>query len=256
MGDVLAGTSGLVGIAEINRPPHNFFDKELIGALAEAFDGFVRQGMRAILLCAAGKNFCAGANFSRPASDTVGAADDRGTDHLYRHAVRLFRCPLPVVAAVQGGAIGGGLGVAMVADFRVASESTRFSANFNRLGFHPGFGLSVTLPRVLGPQKAALLLYTGRRITGTEAHAIGLADVLAPPERLRETAMALAAEIAQSAPLAVQSTRATLRGDLADRVAAATDHELAQQEVHFATADFQEGVRAMAERRLPHFEGR
>ncbi len=256
MSDVLVSTSGYVGIAEMNRPPDNFFDKELIGALADAFDGFVQQGMRSILLCAAGKNFCAGANFRKPASDTVGDSEDRGTDHLYRHAVRLFRCPIPIVAAVQGAAIGGGLGVSMVGDFRVASERSRFSANFNRLGFHPGFGLSVTLPRVLGPQRSALLFYTGRRITGTEAHELGLVDALAPDERLRETALELATEISQSSPLAVQSTRATLRGDLADRIAAATEHELKEQEKHFATADFQEGVKAMAERRIPNFQGR
>ena len=256
MSDVISSTIGHVGIAEMNRPPNNFFDKELIGDLGDAFDAFVAAGMRAIVLCAAGKNFCAGANFSRPASDTVGPSQDRGSDHLYKQAVRLFRCELPIVAAVQGAAVGGGMGVAMVADFRVASEESRFTVNFNRLGFHPGFGLSVTLPRVIGPQQAALLFYTGRRITGTQAHALGLVDVLAPAEGLRDAAVALATEIAQSAPLAVQSTRATLRKGLADAVEAATSHELAEQQKQLATEDFKEGVKAMAERRLPEFTGR
>lgn len=256
MSDVLVSAQGKVGIAEINRAPNNYFDKELIGAIAEAFDAFVAQGMRAIVLCAAGKNFCAGANFTRPAGDTVGPAQDRGTDHLYRQAVRLFRCPLPVVAAVQGAAVGGGLGLSLVGDFRVASDESRFTANFNRLGFHPGFGLSVTLPRVVGAQAAALLFYTGRRITGGEAHRLGLVDVLAPStEAIRPAALALAEEIAVSAPLAVQATRATLRAGLADAIAAATDHELAEQQKHFATADFKEGVKAMAERRPPDFKG-
>ena len=256
MSDVLVSRSGHVGIAEINRPPDNYFDKELIGDIAEAFDGFVASGSRAILLCAAGKNFCAGANFARPAGEIVGSPRDRGTDHLYRQATRLFRCPLPIVAAVQGAAVGGGLGLAMVGDFRVASPQSRFTANFNRLGFHPGFGLSVTLPRTIGAQKAALLFYTGRRVPGDEAHAIGLVDLLAGDEELRGAALRLATEIAQSAPIAVQSTRATLRQGLADAIAAATEHELAEQQRHFATADFKEGVRAMAERRLPLFEGR
>ena len=256
MSDVISTMSGFVGIAEMNRPPNNFFDKELIGDLGDAFDGFVAAGMRAIVLCAAGKNFCAGANFTRPAGETVGPSQDRGTDHLYKQAVRLFRCRLPIVAAVQGAAVGGGMGVAMVADFRVAADESRFTVNFNRLGFHPGFGLSVTLPRVIGPQQAALLLYTGRRITGTEAHALGLVDVLAPNDGLREAALALATEIAQSAPLAVQSTRATLRKGLADAVEAATSHELGEQQKHLASDDFKEGVKAMAERRLPVFTGR
>jgi enoyl-CoA hydratase/carnithine racemase len=256
MSDVLTSSIGHVGVAEINRPPDNYFDKELIGEIAAAFDAFAEGGMRAILLCARGKNFCAGANFARRTEDILGSDEDRAAGHIYRHAVRLFRCPLPVVACVQGAAVGGGLGLAMVGDFRVASAESRFSANFNRLGFHPGFGLSVTLPRVIGPQQAALLFYTGRRITGTQAHAIGLVDVLAEAGGLREAALSLATEIAQSAPLAVMSTRATLRRGLADAIAAATEHELAEQGKHFATEDFAEGVKAMAQRRLPVFRGR
>ncbi len=256
MSDVVVTREGRVGIAEINRPPNNFFDKELIGDLAEAFDGFVQSGLRSIVLCAAGKNFCAGANFSRPAADTVGTPQDRGTNHLYQQAVRLFRCPIPIVAAVQGAAVGGGLGLAMVGDFRVASDESRFTANFNRLGFHPGFGLSVTLPRAIGVQQAALLFYTGRRITGEEAYRIGLVDVLVESREVRKAATALAEELAISAPVALRSTRATLRQGLADAIAAATDHELAEQQKHFATDDFREGVKAMAERRLPNFVGR
>ena len=152
--------------------------------------------------------------------------------------------------------MGGGLGLTLVGDFRVASPESRFTANFNRLGFHPGFGLSITLPRVVGAQKAALLFYTGRRIGGDEAHAIGLVDVLVAADAVRSAALALAAEIAVSSPIAVQSTRQTQRRGLADAIAAITDHELAEQQQHFETLDFKEGVRAMAERRLPNFVGR
>ncbi|MGG6898852.1 enoyl-CoA hydratase/isomerase family protein [Rhizobium sp. BR 315] len=253
---VIATTAGLVGIAEMNRPPNNFFDKSLIRSLAEAFEGFEAQGMRAILLCSRGKNFCAGADFSNPASETVGSVHDGMDDHLYTYAAQLFRCRLPIVAAVQGAAVGGGLGVAMVADFRVASPESRFAANFTRLGFHPGFGLSVSLPRVIGGQQAAKLFYTGRRITGDEAHRINLADVLVPAVDLRNAAIELAQEIAASAPIAVQSVRATLRGSLAADIVAATRHELAQQEIQFQTEDFAEGIEAMAARRLPQFVGR
>lgn len=254
MSDVRITTQGHVGIAELCRGPNNFFDIPLIGDLAGAFEAFdADPTIRAIVLCSEGRHFCAGADFSAPARDTVG---DRQGGHLYQQAVRLFRCATPVVAAVQGAAVGGGLGLALVADFRVASAESRFTANFNRLGFHPGFGLSVTLPRVVGEQKAALLFYTGRRIGGEEAEAIGLVDVLAPQAGLRAAALALADEIAQSAPLAVSATRRTLRRGLAEAVAAITDHELEEQRRHFETADFREGVKAMAERRLPVFEGR
>ncbi len=253
MSDIRISRDGHVGIAEISRPPHNYFNKLMIAELADAFEAFDRDpGIRAVLLAADGRNFCAGADFSSPAQDIVGSA---AGGHLYQQAVRLFRTGKPVVAAVQGAAVGGGLGLSLVGDFRVASAESRFAANFNRLGFHPGFGLSVTLPRVVGQQQAALLFFTGRRIGGEEAHRIGLVDVIAPADGLRAAAMALAAEIAQSAPIAVQSTRRTLRNGLADAIAAVTDHELAEQTAHFKTSDFEEGVAAMSERRLPVFRG-
>lgn len=251
MSDVNITQDGHVGIAEINRPPDNFFDMVLIAALAEAFDGFAARNMRAILLCATGKNFCAGADFRR-----AGGGDPKTeAAALYREALRLYSCPLPVVVAVQGSAIGGGLGLAMVGDLRVASPESRFSANFARLGLHAGFGLTATLPRAIGEQRAALLLYTGRRIDGREAAAIGLVDRVVDQDALRAEALALASEIAQSSPIAVQSMRATLRHGLADRIAAATERELSEQARHFASEDFREGVQAMAERRPPQFTG-
>jgi len=243
-----------VGLVEIRRPPNNFFDNALIRGIGDAFDAFDRdENCRAIVLAAEGKAFCAGADFAnRPAT---GAASETGK-HLYKEATRLFRAKKPVVAAVHGPAIGGGLGLALVADFRVTCKEARFSANFNRLGFHPGFGLTATLPRLIGPQKAALLFYTGRRIDGEEAVAMGLADVLAPQAEVRSAAIALATEIAQSSPLAVISTRETLRRGLADEIEAATERELIEQEWQRRTEDFREGVKAMAERRLPDFKGK
>jgi enoyl-CoA hydratase/carnithine racemase len=238
-----------VATVALCRPPNNFFSTVMITDLAEAFEALDDEvSCRAIVLAAEGKHFCAGADFA-----SAGPADTTGD--LYRAAVRLFRTRKPIIAAVQGAAIGGGLGVAMAADFRVAAPEARLSANFARLGFHHGFGLSVTLPAAVGGQHAAELLYTGRRITGDEAAAIGLVDRVVPLGQLRTAAHDFAAEIAGSAPLAVQSIRATLRGDLADRIAAATDHELTEQERLRRTADFREGTRAMSERRPPHFTG-
>ena len=177
------------------------------------------------------------------------------TAHLYTEAVRLFACAKPVVGAIHGPAVGGGLGLALVPDLRVACAEARFCANFTRLGFHPGFGLTVTLPALVGPGKAALMFYTGRRVKGDEAYAMGLADVLVPQAEVRAAAQALAREIAESAPLAVTATRATLRAGLAERLRAATEHELAEQTRLRRTADFREGVKASAERRPPRFTG-
>ena len=237
-----------VAVVQFSRPPNNFFDAQLIRQLADAYGTVdADPGARAIVLCSEGKHFCAGANF---ADENPASSGD-----LYEQAVRLFKAQTPVVAAVQGAAVGGGLGVALSADFRVASPESRFSANFSRLGIHHGFGLTVTLPLVVGPQRALELLYTGARLRGTEAHAIGLCDRLVPAERLREEATAFAAEIAASAPLAVRSIRATMRGDLAERIRAATAHEAVEQAKLFGTQDFGEGVAAAAERRAPKFTG-
>jgi len=240
-----------VAVAEIRRAPNNFFDQTLIAQLADAFEKLdAEPRCRAAVLASEGKHFCAGANFASDVS--LGAVGN----HLYDEAVRLFATRTPVVAAVQGAAIGGGLGLALWPDFRVAAPDARFSANFARLGFHHGFGLSVTLPRAVGPQRALELLYTGERIDGERAHAIGLVDRLAPLAQVREAARAFAAEIAASGPLAIDSIRETMRGQLAEEVRAATQRERAEQERLQHSADFKEGVAAMAERRPPAFRGR
>ncbi len=235
-----------IATIELTRGPNNFFSFGMIDQLASTLEGLDDDDRcRAIILCAEGKHFCAGADFSSP--------DRSSAEQLYGAAVRLFRTNKPVVAAIQGAAVGGGLGLALAADFRIACPSARFSANFSRLGFHQGFGLSVTLPRLVGPQHAARMLYTGERITGDQAVAIGLADVLVADDELRPTARSFATEIALSAPLAVESIRATLRAGLADEVERATQHEAIEQGRLRTTADFAEGTRAVAERRTANF---
>jgi enoyl-CoA hydratase/carnithine racemase len=175
---------------------------------------------------------------------------------LYQNAVRLFACSKPIVAAIHGAAIGGGLGLSLVADFRVVSPDARFGANFVKLGIHPGFGLTYTLPRVIGTQKASLMFYTGRRISGEQALEWGLADLIASPELVRQEATKLAKEIAECAPLAVQSTRATMRSEIVEAVKAQTAHKHAEQSRLFLTEDHKEGVKAVNERRGGNFTGR
>lgn len=192
----------------------------------------------------------------RTSASARGGAIRNDLAHFYAQAMRLFHSRKPIVAAVHGAAVGGGLGLALVADFRVTCQEARFSANFTRLGFHPGFGLSTTLPRLIGEQKAALLFYTGRRIGGAEAVAMGLADELVPQGDVLDRAIALAQEMAESAPLAVQSIRATLRRDLAERVTAVNQREMAEQIRQFQSDDFREGIAATAQRRAPVFTGR
>ena len=261
MSDIGIEKIGHVALVEIRRPPNNFFDIPLIKDIADAFESFDDDSsIRAIVLAAQGKAFCAGANFGDGSTlDAQGRRSNEpgpGVAPLYIEGNRLFRTKKPIIAAVHGAAVGGGLGLAMVADFRVACPEARFCANFTRLGFHPGFGLTVTLPAVIGETKAALMFYTSRRVPGDEAYAMGLADVLVRQDQVRDAAIKLAAEIGENSPLGLIATRMTMRGGIADRVRAATDHELEEQTRLRKTDDFKEGVKSVSERRVPDFKGR
>jgi enoyl-CoA hydratase/carnithine racemase len=257
---------GNVGLVELQEPPHNFLQVAQVKAVADAIEELERTPtIGAVVLAAQGRSFCAGANFSGGSRGNAGSRGngspaEEGTggspEELYAQAARLCEAALPVVAAVQGPAIGGGLGLAMTANLRVTCPEARFSANFVRLGIHQGFGLSVTLPEIVGPSKAALVLLTGRRFKGDEATELGLADLCVPLEQVRDAAFEIANEIAAGAPLAIRSINQTLRAGLGDRVRAATKHEAAEQAKLFATEDAREGVRSVNERRPGRFVGR
>jgi len=248
-GDVTAyAGNDHVAEVELHRPPANYFDAELLAGVVDAVAWADGAGARAVVLCSEGRHFCAGLDFGatdKPEPAALAA--------LYGTARSLVDGPLPLVAAVQGSAVGGGLGLALAADFRVAAPSTRFAANFARLGFHQGFGISLTLPAVVGRQRALELLTTGRRVEGPEALAIGLCDRL--EDDPRTGAHALAAELAGSAPLAVRSIRRTLRREVVDGFAAMVDHERSEQLRLMETADFREGIAASMARRPPVFRG-
>jgi enoyl-CoA hydratase/carnithine racemase len=251
--DLSVSVKNHVAVLEMRRPPANHFDEALIGRIVDAALALDDDpACRVIILASEGRHFCAGADFSGGefALDQAAAAE-----RLYRRAARLFDVRTPMIAAVQGTAVGGGLGLACAADFRIAEPASRFVANFAKLGFHQGFALSVTLPDLIGRQAATGMLLTGRRVGGEEAVRLGLADRLAEPGGVREAAWELAREIAASAPLAVRSMRATLRADLAARVRQALDHELAEQMVLWQTRDSAEGIEASLQRRTPVFRG-
>jgi enoyl-CoA hydratase/carnithine racemase len=253
--------ASMVATIEIRRPPHNFFDIDLIRQIADACEALDQDARcRAIVLAAQGTAFCAGAKLGESGSEVQNVLVKRSeagqAGHLYIEAVRLYRTAKPMVGAIHGPAVGGGLGLALVPDLRVTCPEARFCANFTRLGFHPGFGLTHTLPALIGPSRAAMMFYTSRRVPGEEAYRIGLADALVPQAEVRAAAQRLAAEIAENSPLGVLETRATLRAGVADRVRAATDIELEKQTRLRKTEDFKEGVNAVNERRTPRFVGR
>ncbi|VVT13597.1 Enoyl-CoA hydratase [Sphingomonas sp. EC-HK361] len=244
---------GAVARLELSAPPHNHVSAAIVGEIADALHAVdADDAIRAVVLTSAGRVFCGGADLTgdRPLENAEGESE---TPELYRNAVRCFAARKPIVAAVQGAAVGAGLGLALLADFRVAAPEARFCANFVALGFHAGFGITHALPRVVGLQAASMMLMTGRRLKGEEALAIGLVDELVPLAELPAAAMRLANQIAANAPLAVEATRATLRAGLAEAIAKATDHERAEQDRLMKTVDFAEGLRAVAERRPGNF---
>ncbi len=239
-----------VAVVEFMRPPLNYFTSELIAKVADAYEALdADPECRAVVLAAAGRHFCAGADFQAESAQAFSTAA------LYEQGLRLFATRKPVVAAVQGCAIGGGLGLALSADFRVATPTTQFRCSFARLGIHHGFGMTVTLPAAVGRQNAILLLYSGGTVAGQEARAMQLCDLVVIEDELRSAAIALASEIAASAPLAVGGIRETMRRGLYEHVKEAMAIENAKQDSCRATLDFAEGIRAVQERRLPTFTG-
>jgi enoyl-CoA hydratase/carnithine racemase len=253
MTDVTLALDEHVAVVEMRRPPANFFDRDVLSAVADAGEEADGAGARAIVLCSQGRHFCAGASLA----DASGSLDPRASAAaVYEQAVRILRLGIPIVAAVQGAAVGGGLGLACAADFRVAAPESRFEANFARLGFHHGFALSLTLPRIVGHPRAERMLYGAQPVRGEEAHAIGLVDRLVPAGEERAAALELAAEIAAAAPLAVRSMRRTMRADLLDRVEAALQQELDQQEWLWRTEDCATGITSSLNREQPTFLGR
>jgi len=246
---------GHIATVELRRPPNNFLDIDLISDLATELEALDKdRNVWCVVLAAAGKHFCAGANLKKRLDDqAAGRPLPPPGRHLYHEAQRLVQTRKPIVAAVHGSAIGAGLGLALVADFRVTCKEARLAANFCAMGYHPGFGMTATLPRVVGHQKAKWLFLTGKRIPGDEAYAIGLADRLVPQDNVRQAAQEMASEIARAGPLGVQAARETLNLDLIPAFRAATEREMFQQQALRETNDFKEGVKAGFDRCEPAF---
>lgn len=252
-GTVSVSITGHVAELRFANPPHNHVNAALLAKIADAVDALdADAAVRAIVLASEGRIFCAGADLNT--SDWTGTPDADPVRLLYGQALRLFARKKPIIAAVQGAAVGAGLGLAVCADFRVAGPDARFSANFVRLGFHPGFGLTHSLPRLIGEQRSSEMMLGAARIKADQALAWGLADRMAADPIAGAHAMAI--EIADNAPLSLLSTRATITGDLVANVRTAMDVEHAAQALLRETHDYDEGVASVFERRPANFLGR
>lgn len=250
---------GRVGLVIMDRPPHNFLSYRQVHDIADAMVELeADMSIGCAVLAAEGRSFCAGADLG--GEGVGGGAEEKvggnATLQLYQGSGRLFDVTLPIVGAIHGPAIGGGLGLAMVPDIRITCPEARFCANFASLGIHQGFGMSVTMPALLGPERAAKVLLGAKRYRGDEATELGLADECVPADQVRDRAIGVAREIAANAPLAVRSIKATLRLGLGDKVREITQREAAEQLRLSGTEDAREGMKAVSERRPGNFVGR
>jgi enoyl-CoA hydratase/carnithine racemase len=223
-------------------------------------------GVRAVVLTGAGRAFSAGGDLDlieRMARE--GAADPGGPSRA-RHGAFMRRfyglylsvvaLPQPTVAAVNGPAVGAGCCVALACDLRVAARDAKLGLNFTRLGIHPGMGATWLLPRLVGPARAAELLFTGRLIDGAEAERIGLVNRAVGAEAVLPEALALAREMAACAPLAVRGTKRSLARSEGAALETQLEREAHEQSLCYETQDLLEGLRAARERRDPRFDGR
>jgi enoyl-CoA hydratase len=256
---LLVERDGAVATLTLNRPAVlNALNAELLERLERAVAGLHGDpDLRAVILTGAGERaFAAGADIAELAALDGAPAGERKA-RTGQHLTRMLeRLPVPVIAAVNGFALGGGCELALACDIRIAAENAKFGQPEVNLGVPPGYGGSQRTARLLGLGSALYLCLTGEIIDAAEALRIGLVQRVVPAGELLPEARRLAAVIASKAPLAVTATKRAVR----EGAALPLDEGLALEALHFgtmvATHDFREGTRAFLDKRKPAFEGR
>lgn len=230
--------------------------------LTAAWAGAVRElredrTVRCVVVTGAGSAFCAGGDLGWLAESpelSVAELRDR-MQPFYRSWLSVRDLEVPVLAAVNGAAIGAGLCLALACDLRYAGARARFAAPFTALGMHPGMAATWLLPEAVGLPMARELLFTGRTVDAEEAAAIGLVHRVVPAEDLLAAVLSVADTVAAQAPVALRLTKAALARGGHPTLDDALAWEALAQPVTMATADLREGLRAQAERRPPRFTG-
>lgn len=245
-----------IAVLTVDRPEAlNALNREVLEGIRDAATAAAESGAKALIVTGAGKAFVAGADIAQMASmNDEAAAEFSSIGQDAFDAVASF--PGPVIAAVNGYALGGGCELALACDFMVASEKAVLGQPEVQLGVVPGFGGSQRLPRRIGSSRAKWLLMSGAKVKADEALAMGLVDRVVAPEALMETCRAMAKEIMANGPLAVQVVK-----DLVDEGAGLVLEDALAQEVQgfgymFSTADQKEGMKAFLEKRKPVWKGK
>ena len=248
-----------VATITLNRPDNrNSMTPDVLEGLR---DGVRRAredaDVRCVIVTGRGKSFCAGADFrSRERAGGDGLAPHERSFATYAPFLSVLDVEVPTIAAMQGHAIGGGLGLAVVCDLRVANRDAKYGANFVRLGLHPGMATTYLLPRLMGVPRATEFLLTGRIVTGAEAAEAGLVHYAVAGDAVLDKARELANEIATAAPQAVRWTKRSIYRGLDWSPVEAARFEAHVQSRSSETEDFREGVAALLEKRPPSFKGR
>jgi enoyl-CoA hydratase/carnithine racemase len=248
-----------IGVITLDRPDNrNSMTPELLDAFVAALAAARADAdVRCVVITGNGACFSAGADFKsilqRPGAP--GTPSDRSFA-MYEPFLGVLELEVPVIAACNGHTVGGGFGLALVCDVRIGARGAKYGANFAKLGLHPGMAISYLLPRIIGVSRAAELLFTGRLVEGDEAERIGILSSVHDAAAVLPHAMALAASIAASAPLAVRAMKRTFYRGLGWDVRAAARTEAFAQAESLATEDAAEGIRALLEKREPKFTGR
>jgi len=253
------------GIATLtlNRPDRlNTISGPMLGQLSQRLlDADRDRAVRAIILTGEGRAFCAGLDLQDASSGTgIGSGDGGGgfTAFDLRNSPPnvLHNIDTPTICALNGGAAGYGMDMALGCDIRIAGESSKLAAAFTKRGIVPESGGTWFLPRMIGWAKASELIFTGRTLSAKECLEWGLVNSVVPDASLMDEARALATEIARNAPLAVQASKRMMRQGLGEPFDEHVDRVYLQLLPLFRTKDFQEGMRSFLEKRPPSFEGR
>lgn len=255
-----------VALLRLNRPDRlNAMTSELVESLHRHFDDLaVNHRCRVVILTGAGRGFCAGLDLTgygvAPHSEDIGATQ-RGfatQKHIATLVTHMRSMPQPIIAAVNGAAAGGGLALVLASDVRIGGEASKFNVAFVRIGFSAcDIGTSWLLPRIVGVARAQELMLTGRVFDSSEAYRIGLLVDVVPDDRLLDTALDKADEIARNTPFGIALTKEAMWTALEiPGMQAAIDLENRQQIMASHTDDAREAMRAFLEKRPPSFENR